>query len=270
MGNAERLGGDSANRLPVHRRREWSFVHLQAGSRDKGSSMLIVRGLIAGLLQVTIISSFLLVPAGLVPGGTWCWKHGLLFICIYGFFMQSAVVTLAILAPASLEARLRKPASKTQPLADRVITALIMVTFFGWFIFIPVDVFYLKLFSKPPFLLSVCGGMLSLLGYVIIMTAIYQNSFATPIVEDQSERGQSLVDRGLYGVVRHPFYLGMMPFMAGIALWLESYASLLAVSVLLMVLIARILVEERTLQKTLPGYPEYLKKVRYRLVPFIW
>ena len=109
-----------------------------------------------------------------------------------------------------------------------------------------------------------------LLGFVIVLAAIYQNSFAVPIVEDQTERGQTLVDTGLYGVVRHPLYLGMLPFFAGIALWLESYASMIAVSVLLMVLIARIIVEEKVLRKTLPGYAEYMEQVRDRLVPFVW
>ena len=65
-------------------------------------------------------------------------------------------------------------------------------------------------------------------------------------------------------------YLGILPFLAGIALWLESYASVIAVSALLILLIARIFVEEKTLQKTLPGYTEYMKRVRYRLVPFVW
>jgi protein-S-isoprenylcysteine O-methyltransferase Ste14 len=58
--------------------------------------------------------------------------------------------------------------------------------------------------------------------------------------------------------------------MAGIDLWLESYASMLAMPILLIVLISRIVVEEKTLWKTLPGYNEYMKKVRYRLVPLVW
>jgi protein-S-isoprenylcysteine O-methyltransferase Ste14 len=82
-----------------------------------------------------------------------------------------------------------------------------------------------------------------------------------PIVEDQTERGQTLVDTGLYAVVRHPLYLGMLPFMAGIALWLESYASVIAMPILIIVLVSRIVVEDKTLRLTLPGYNEYVKKV---------
>lgn len=232
--------------------------------------MLIIKGLVGGLFQLSLFSSFLIVSAGLVHGGTWYWERALIFVGVYGLILEAAIVTLAVVAPASLEARLKAPASKTQPVADRVVTAILMLTFLGWFVFIPVDVFYLKLLPTPHFALSVCGAVLSLFGFAIIIAAIYQNSFAIPIVEDQSERGQTLVDTGLYASVRHPLYLGLLPFMAGIALWLESYTGLIAVSVLLIVLIARIVVEEIALQKTLPGYPEYMKKVRYRLVPFIW
>jgi protein-S-isoprenylcysteine O-methyltransferase Ste14 len=62
----------------------------------------------------------------------------------------------------------------------------------------------------------------------------------------------------------------MLPFVAGIALWLGSYASLIATVGMLVILIARITVEEKSLRKTLPGYTEYMEKVRYRLVPLVW
>ena len=109
-----------------------------------------------------------------------------------------------------------------------------------------------------------------MIGLAICFGTIYQNAFAIPIVEDQTERGQTLVDTGLYSVVRHPLYLGMLLFFAGLALWLESYGGLVAVSVLLAVLIARTAVEEQTLKRTLPGYTEYMETVRYRLLPPIW
>jgi protein-S-isoprenylcysteine O-methyltransferase Ste14 len=232
--------------------------------------MLIVQGLIGGLIQLAVFNAFLIVPAGLVPGGTWYWKRALVFIGVYGVILEATIVTLAVVAPASLKARLKAPASKKQPVADRIVTAILVLVGLGWFVFIPVDVFYLKLLPAPQFVVSVCGGVLSLLGFAIVVAAIYQNSFAVQYVEDQTERGQTLVDTGLYAVVRHPLYLGLLPWLAGIALWLESYASVFAVSVWLIVLIARIIVEEKTLRDTLPGYIEYTAMVRYRLVPFVW
>ena len=232
--------------------------------------MLIIKGLIVGAAQLVLLGVFLIVPAGLVPGGTWKWERALIFVAVYGLILEAAIVALAVVAPARLEARLNPPVTQKQPVAEQVVTAIMVLTFLGWLVLIPVDVFYLKLLPAPTFAVSVCGAVLFLFGFAIVLAAVYQNSFAIPIVEDQSERGQTLVDTGLYAFVRHPWYLGLLPSQAGSAVWLESYAGLIAVSVLLVVVIARIVVEETVLQKTLPDYSEYMKTVRYRLVPFIW
>jgi protein-S-isoprenylcysteine O-methyltransferase Ste14 len=202
---------------------------------------LIMKGLIGGLVQLALFGLALVIPAGLVSGGTWYWRRGL-----------------------------SAPASKKQPVADRVATGLLVLSTLAWFVFVPIDVFHLELLPPPSLDVSLLGAALSLVGFAIIMAAIYQNSYAIPIVEDQSDRAQVLVDTGLYVRVRHPFYLGLLLFYAGVALWLESYASLLTLFVVLLALLARILVEETTLRKTLPDYSMYMKRVPYRLVPLVW
>jgi protein-S-isoprenylcysteine O-methyltransferase Ste14 len=179
-------------------------------------------------------------------------------------------VALAVLAPDSLAARLSAPASRKQPVADRIATAFLVLSILAWFVFVPIDVFRLRLLPAPPLGISLAGAALSLAGFAIIMAAIYQNSFALPIVEDQSDRAQVLVDTGLYARVRHPMYLGILLFHAGIALWLESYASLLTLLVVLLALRTRIVVEEATLRKTLPNYSAYVLSVPYRIVPLVW
>jgi protein-S-isoprenylcysteine O-methyltransferase Ste14 len=103
-----------------------------------------------------------------------------------------------------------------------------------------------------------------------IITLIDWNAFAAPVVVDQSERGRVLVDSGLLGIVRHPIYLGALLFFAGLGLWLESYASVIALPLAYSTFIARIVVEEKSLLLTLPGYADYMKRVRFRLVPFVW
>ena len=231
---------------------------------------LLLRGLLGGSVQLALFAALILVPAGLLPGGTWSWERGQLYIVGYGLAMFTAVTTLALFAPRSLEARLNRPPRTDQPPADRVITALIISTSLAWFVFIPIDVFYLKLISAPPLGISAAGGVLALAGYVFVIVTIYQNAYAIPVVADQTDQGQTLVDTGLYSVVRHPLYLGILPFFAGSALWLGSYAGVIAGGAILLTLLARIVVEERTLMDSLPGYPEYTRRVRYRLVPFVW
>jgi protein-S-isoprenylcysteine O-methyltransferase Ste14 len=227
--------------------------------------MLVLRGLIGGLVQLAVLAALLLIPAG-----TWHWPRAIQFLVVYGLVNSVSIVALARLAPASLEARLSAPSAKSQPMADRVVTPLFIVSFCVWFAFLPVDVFRLRLLPLPPLEVSVLGVVVSLAGYAVIWTTLFQNAFAAPIVKDQSERGQVLIDTGLYGHIRHPFYLGFLVFFLGLALWLESYAGVAALLLPFAFLAARIKVEEKTLRVTLPGYPEYTRRVRYRLVPFVW
>ena len=227
--------------------------------------MLILRGLLGGAFQLLLFGSLLLIPAG-----TWNWPRAIQFLVAYAILMVCSIVWLATVAPSSLEARLEPAINKKQPVADRIATGIIAVAFVGWFAFIPTDVFRLKLLPPPSLGVSVFGAALFLAGFAIMLTALYQNAFATPVVRDQSERGHTLVDAGLYARIRHPFYSGLLIFLAGIALWLESYAALIALPVVLASLLVRIRVEERTLRDTLPGYVEYMGRVRYRLVPGDW
>ena len=159
---------------------------------------------------------------------------------------------------------------RTPPVADRVATAFIAIAIGAWMIFIPIDVFRLHLLSVPSFGVSLFGAAVGFAGYAVILTALYQNAFATPVVRDQSERNHTLVDKGLYARVRHPFYTGFLIFLFGLALWFESYAAAVAVPVVLASLIVRISVEENYLRETLLGYAEYMDRVRYRLIPGVW
>jgi protein-S-isoprenylcysteine O-methyltransferase Ste14 len=227
--------------------------------------MLVVRGLIGGLLQLVVIGALLLIPAG-----TWDWPRAIQFLVVYGLVNSVSIVALARLAPGSLEARLTAPSAKSQPRADRIVTLFLMASILAWFALIPIDVFRLQLLPPPPMGVSVLGTVLSLAGYVVIWTTLFQNAFAAPIVKDQSERGQVLIDTGLYSRVRHPFYFGFLLFLIGLALWLESYASILFLLLPILLLLGRIKIEETTLCDTLPGYADYTTRVRYRLVPFVW
>lgn len=227
--------------------------------------MLVLRGLIGGLFQLAVLAGLLLIPAG-----TWQWPRAIHFLVVYGLVNSVSIVALARLAPASLEARLMVPSAKSQPMADRIVTPFFIASIFAWLAFLPIDFFRLRLLPLPPLEVSIFGAVLSLAGYGAIWMTLFQNAFAAPIVKDQSRRGQVLIDTGLYGRIRHPFYLGLLLFFMGLALWLESYAGLLALLLPFVFLVARIKVEEKTLKETLPGYADYTRRVRYRLVPFVW
>ncbi len=226
---------------------------------------LIVGGLLGSLSQVALFALLLLVPAG-----TWHWPRAIQFLIVHGLLLVAATLWLARRAPASLEARLQGPVHKSQPRADKIASAGLFLSLFVWFAFIPVDVFYLHWLPPPSPGVSTSGAILYFLGFSVVSLALYQNAYAAPIVRDQRDRGQVLVDTGLYGRIRHPMYLGALLFLVGIALWLESYPSVLLLPVPLGFLLARIFIEEKTLRETLPGYAHYMSRVRYRLVPYVW
>ena len=96
------------------------------------------------------------------------------------------------------------------------------------------------------------------------------NSFAAPVVRLQSERRQKVVTTGLYAYVRHPMYAGALFFIFGMPLLLGSWLGLIAACLLVLLLALRIFKEEAMLRQELDGYEEYARRVRWRLVPFVW
>jgi len=227
--------------------------------------MLVIKGVVGSLFQTAIIGTLILLPAW-----TWQWTEANQFLICYAILSVVSAVFLALKAPASLEARMEMPMNETQPLSDRIAPRFLLLFLMGWFVFIPIDVFYLKLLAPPQQMIQILGGILTLFAYFIMLLALYQNEFATPVVRDQSERGHELRDTGLYGLVRHPFYTGFILFCIGMALWLQSYAALIAGLLPLTALIGRIYAEEKILQETLPGYREYISRTRNRIIPFIY
>jgi protein-S-isoprenylcysteine O-methyltransferase Ste14 len=131
-------------------------------------------------------------------------------------------------------------------------------------------VFRFHLIAKPGTLASASGLVLFVAGWWIMTLALRENAFAAPVVKHQEARQQTVIDSGVYGVVRHPMYAGAVLLLVGMPLWLESYATALLASVPIGTLVLRILVEEQFLRRELKGYDAYTERVRYRLIPFLW
>lgn len=100
--------------------------------------------------------------------------------------------------------------------------------------------------------------------------ALRENAFAAPVVKNQRERLQKVIDSGVYGLVRHPMYAGAVLLLVGMPLWLESYAAAVVAAFPVGMLALRILVKEQFLRRELAGFYAYTKRVRYRLIPFVW
>jgi len=106
------------------------------------------------------------------------------------------------------------------------------------------------------------------LGYILVFLVFRENPFASRVVE--VEPGQKVISTGPYALVRHPMYLGTSIMLLATPIALGSYWALPVFFILPLVLVYRILNEEEVLLRELPGYREYMKKVRHRLIPFIW
>ena len=121
-----------------------------------------------------------------------------------------------------------------------------------------------------PLWLIVIGFILITLGYAFASWALAENRFFSSVVRIQKERGHVVCDSGPYRLVRHPGYAGNIPPLFGIVLALGSVWALIPAAVASIITLIRTVLEDRTLQEELPGYRDYARHVRYRLIPGIY
>lgn len=122
--------------------------------------------------------------------------------------------------------------------------------------------------SNIPTEIVLTAGALIILGYLIVFRTLQTNSYAARTVE--VEKGQKLITTGPYAIVRHPMYVGAIIMFYAFPVAMGSYWALVPLIPLLPIMIIRTLNEEEVLKRELPGYKEYCKKVKYRLIPGIW
>lgn len=118
--------------------------------------------------------------------------------------------------------------------------------------------------------LNVLGFLLISLGYAFATWALIENRFFSSVVRIQVDRGHVVCDSGPYRIVRHPGYAGNMLALPGIVLALSSMWTLIPAAVALIIAVIRTVLEDQTLQDELPGYRDYARRVRYRLIPGIY
>jgi protein-S-isoprenylcysteine O-methyltransferase Ste14 len=143
------------------------------------------------------------------------------------------------------------------------------VVFLAWLLLMPLDAVRFH-WSQVPAWLQVVGAILLLCSCVLFFLTFRENSFLSPAVRVQTDRGQTVVSTGPYHYVRHPMYGAVIPYALGTTLLLGSWYGLLLGLILVVMVARRAVLEERTLRAELHGYDAYLAQVKYRLVPYIW
>ena len=121
-----------------------------------------------------------------------------------------------------------------------------------------------------PLWLIVFGFLLIALGYAFAAWALIENRFFSSVMRIQTERGHVVCDSGPYRIVRHPGYAGNMLALPGMVLALSSIWTLIPAAVALMITVIRTSLEDKTLQDELPGYRDYARRVRFRMIPGIY
>lgn len=219
---------------------------------------LLISALTKYLAGLFLVGLILFLPAGTLnyPGG-WLFC-GLLFVP-----MLILGIVLWLKAPALLEKRLR---SKEKLSAQKSVIGLSLLMFVGGFALAGLD-FRFGWTSVPGWLV-VTAACLLLLSYGLYAEVMRENAWLSRTVEVQE--GQQVVDSGLYGIVRHPMYAVTTVLFLSIPLVLGSWIAFAVFLIYPALMVKRIRSEEQLLEAELPGYTDYQKKVKYRMIPFLW
>jgi protein-S-isoprenylcysteine O-methyltransferase Ste14 len=202
------------------------------------------------------------------PAGTLQWPAAWLYLATTAALGLAAGLWLARADPDLLAERMKPMIQKGQPRADKIFILVFGLAALLWFIVIGLD--RRRHWSDMPTALAVLGYVLLLAATALMLRVVRENSFAAPVVKVQAERGHRVIDTGPYAFVRHPMYSGVALYFAAVALLLGSWWALILSPVFFVLFAVRAGFEERALASGLPGYADYLARVRYRLLPGVW
>jgi len=226
----------------------------------------------ASPFKVILTGVYLLLWPALVLflGGDWRWPQGWIFAV--WFLALSAWTTLWLYRhdPALLAERFRWPGTGGQSRRDQLLVYLLLLTFIAWLVLMPLDARRFHWSPTMPPAVEVLGCLMLIVSWFFLFRAFTDNTFVSGLVRIQTERQHRVVSSGVYGLVRHPMYLGAILMAVGAPLLTGSLIALTAGILLSMLLVVRIGDEERLLVRELSGYDEYRRRVPYRLLPPVW
>lgn len=209
----------------------------------------------AGLLLVALL---LFLPAGTIryPGG-------LLFLCL--LFVPMLLLGIVMLARARDLLAKRLDVKEKQG-TQKGVVAVMGLIFLSGFILAGLD--FRFGWSKVPLPVVIVASVLFLVGYALYAEVMRENAYLSRTVK--VEEGQTVISTGLYAVVRHPMYTASTVMFLALPLILGSWYALIPFALYPVIMVVRIHGEEKLLTAELSGYEEYTRKVRYRLIPFVW
>ena len=198
-----------------------------------------------------------------LPAGTFSYTYGWIFMGLLFVPMLIAGFVMLFKSPGFLEKRLD---AKEKQATQKGVLAFAGLMFIAGFVVAGLD--YRFGWSVVPTWVVAAASVLFLIAYALYAEVMRENAYLSRTIK--VEEGQTVVDTGMYGIVRHPMYAVTILLFSMIPLILGSWYALIAFVFYPVIIVVRLKDEEALLTRELPGYADYKKKVKYRLIPFIW
>jgi protein-S-isoprenylcysteine O-methyltransferase Ste14 len=215
--------------------------------------------------------SVLFLPFGMLYlSGNWLWIQGWIFSLWLVALCFTIFGYMYFYDPELLQERYKKPGSEGEKGWDRIFMYSLEFGFSLWFIIMPLDAERFGWTTNFPLYLEALGLVFLGACFYLFIKSYMDNTYLSPLVRIQSEREQKVISTGVYGWIRHPLYLGGIFMFLGGPLLLGSFYGFIIGVYLSFSLVGRTIGEERMLLEELDGYTDYKKKVKYRLIPYIW
>ena len=222
------------------------------------SAKLFLQAIIKFLAGVVMVGALIFLPAW-----SFAYIEGWIFMGILFIPMFVAGIVMMFKSPDLLKSRL---SAKETEKEQKLVIGLSLLMFIGAFVVAGLN-FRFK-WLEMPFWSVILAACIFIAAYIFYAEVLRENAYLSRTIEVQE--GQKVVDTGLYGVVRHPMYMVTLVLFLSMPFVLGSLFSFFIMLVYIPIIVVRIINEEKFLEKELKGYTEYKKKVKYRLIPFIW
>lgn len=221
------------------------------------------------MLKASLGLTNLVVVLGLVlfgSAGTLRFVEGWVFLGLFTAASLAITLHLARADPVLLQRRTQAGPIAEKERSQKVVQSFAGVSFLSTVVVPGLD---RRLgWSHTPLPVVIVGDALVLLGFLVVFFVFRENTFTSSVIEVAS--GQRVIDSGPYASVRHPMYAGALVLVAGIPVALGSLVGLATLPPFVAIIVWRLLGEERFLMDHLPGYADYRRRVRWRLVPHVW
>ena len=198
-----------------------------------------------------------------LPAGTWNYWQAWMYIGVLIIPMLFVLAYFMKRGPELLERRMKMREERGQ---QRRIIGISVLFFILGYLLPGFDIRFG--WSNMPAWVSIAAAVVMFLSYLLVFRTMQVNSYLSRIIE--VAENQKVIDTDVYGVVRHPMYVGMVVLYVVSPIVLGSWWAVIPALVIIPVIVARILDEEKALENELAGYKEYKQKVKYRLIPFVW